>query len=112
MTTTLWLQSIEVDLPGFCSARRYYLDLTEIIQKNCIDSSRVKDELQLLHLNQTLHPSTRCIIESIQHLPLAEGAPNLQASKLALGECTRLLDIDFDLDKPHRWVLKNEQKSV
>lgn len=89
-----------------------YLDLTEIM--NCVDSTRVRDELiQLLHLNQTLHPSTRCIIESIKHLlPLAVGAQalNLQASKLNLGECTRLLGIDFELDQAHRWVLKNEQK--
>jgi len=68
---------------------------------------------RILQLNQSLHPVTRDVLESVQSiLPLVEDqAPALQASKLSLLECTRLLAIDFELDEAHRWILKEKRPS-
>jgi len=62
-------------------------------------------------MNQSLHPKTRYIIESIQRaLPSVADVPPLQASKLSLQESTKLLGIDFQLGKGYRWTLKDSQK--
>src|ERR1700727_2617812 len=94
--------------------KAYYLNLSESVEKHQVgvDGKRIQAELsRILQLNQSLHPVTRDVLESVQSiLPLVEDqAPALQASKLSLLECTRLLGIDFELDEAHRWILKEKR---
>lgn len=90
----------------------FYLDLTGDLQVPPTDTERVKEELdQVLRMNQSLHPKTRYIVESIQRaLPSVVDVPPLQASKLSLQESTKLLGIDFQLGKGYRWMLQDSQK--
>jgi hypothetical protein len=89
----------------------FYLDLTGDLQIPPTDAERVKEELDQVLMNQSLHPKTRYIVEAIQRaLPSGLDVPSLQASKIGLQETTKLLGIDFQLGKGYRWMLQDSQK--